>query len=94
MKKSKKATRKAYEKSKEKILILEAQIHAMMAGELFEFHCPFCEAITGQGQMLCCRAAGDVVSAILDHREFTKATEVADQIMDRLHTLPSRVILN
>ncbi len=94
MKKSKKATRDAYKQSTDKVLVLEAQIKAMLAGELSGFHCPFCEAITEQGQMLCCIAAGDVIAAILDQVEFNKATQIADQIMDHLHSMPSRVILN
>lgn len=94
MKKSKKAKRQAYKQSKEKVLVLEAQIQAMIAGELTEFRCPFCETVTTYGQMLCCDPAAEVITAILDHTEFKSAVELADQIMDRFSSAESKVILN
>lgn len=94
MKKSKKAKRQAYEQSKDKVLVLEAQIQAMLAGELKEFHCPFCETVTTEGQMLCCDPAAEVIMAIMDHVEFKKAVELTDQIMDRFSEVGSKVILS
>jgi len=83
VKKSKKAKREAYEQSKDKVLVLEAQIQGMIAGELSEYHCPFCDTVTQIGQMLCCDAAGEVITAIMDHVDFKGAVAFAEEVMDR-----------
>lgn len=86
-----------YGASREKVLVLEAQVRAILEGELTEFHCPFCDLVTAQDQMLCCPEAGEVISAILDHVDHLERIAIVEQVMDSFsaaESAHSRVTLN
>lgn len=91
---SKRKRKDNYEASRQKVLVLEAQIRAMLEGELTEFHCPFCDLVTGEGQYICCGNAAEVINAVLDHVEFKKTVEIVDQVMDHFSAAESKVVLN
>jgi hypothetical protein len=81
--------------SKEKVLDVERQVRAMIDGQQTDFHCPFCDLITTEGEgILCCDEAADVVTAVLDHIEHLERCEVVEQAMDRFSSGGSRIILN
>ena len=78
----------SYEASRQKVLALEAQLRAMLDGELKEFHCPFCDLVTGEDQFICCGNAAAVINAVLDHVEHLQTKEMVDQIMDQVSRIP------
>jgi hypothetical protein len=81
--------------AREKVIDVDRQIHAMLAGEQTDFQCPFCNLTTSEGEgILCCDEAAEVINAILDHLEHMERCEIVERAMDRLHSMPSRVILN
>lgn len=84
--------------AREKVLNVEFQICAMLAGEQVEFNCPFCELKTTEGEgVLCCNAAAEIVTAMMDHLEHLERCEVVEQIMEKFsesNEMQSRIILN
>ena len=90
---SKRKRKTSYEASRQKVLALEAQLQAMLDGELVEFHCPFCDQVTGEGQFLCCESAATVVNAVLDHVEHLQTKEMVDQIMDQVSRIPTSPVV-
>jgi hypothetical protein len=81
--------------SREKVLAIEAQIRNMLEGEQTDFHCPFCELTTTEGEgLLCCDEAAEVVNAVLDHIDHLERVELVNRVMDRFSVSESKVILN
>jgi hypothetical protein len=73
--------------SREKVLEVDAQITAILAGEMpAALTCPFCGVVTEFGvPLLCCEELSDVVLAVVQHLETKKALEVVDRVMNRLN---------
>ena len=81
--------------AREKVIMVEEQIRKMVAGEQTEFSCPFCCAITTEGNgILCCGEAAGVVLAVLDHIEHLKSCEIVEQVMNRFSAAETKIILN
>ena len=71
--------------AREKVVNVETQIRAMLAGEQTDFTCPYCNADTTEGNgILCCNEAADVINVILDHIEHLEQVALVDQVFNQV----------
>ncbi|MDE2103201.1 MAG: hypothetical protein KGL39_38500 [Patescibacteria group bacterium] len=81
--------------SGEKVIEVERQVRAMIAGEQEpKFTCPFCAMVSVDGQFLCCPEAAEVISAVLDHIEHLGRCEVIERTMDHFEAMKAKAALN
>ena len=72
--------------SREKVVEVERQVRAMVAGDQeATFSCPYCGLVSDEfNELLCCDEAAAVVNAVLDHIEHLERAETVERAMENL----------